>query len=75
MKFNEWIKTSEQLPPEPSKYCTDRYLATVINNQVVTVNYVKTTVRGKEVLRWEWQGRVCPWDIIAWRPFPEPYKE
>lgn len=76
MKFGEWTKISEQLPPEPvNKFGGDMYLATVVNNQVVAVSYVKTTVRGKEILRWEWQGRISPWDIIAYMPYPEAYKE
>lgn len=72
----KWIKTMDKLPPEPiNKYGGDDYLATVINNQVVAVKYVKTTVRNKEVIRWGWNGKICPWDIIAWMPFPEPYIE
>lgn len=76
MKFGEWTKTSDQLPPIPIKeYGGDKYLVTVVNDQVVSVTYVRTIIRGKEVLRWEWMGKICPWKIIAWMPFPEPYKE
>lgn len=75
MEFGKWIKTSEQLPPEPQYLHSNHYLATVDNNQVVSVDYVKTNVRNKEVIRWEWIGRICPWEIIAWMPFPEPFKE
>ena len=75
MKFGKWINTTEKLPPKPEKYNSKSYLATVINNQVICVNYVKTKIRNKEVIRWEWQNKPCPWDIIAWMPFPEPYNE
>lgn len=34
----------------------------------------QTTVRGKEVLRWEWMGKICPWKVIAYMPFPPPYQ-
>lgn len=75
MKFGEWTKISEQLPPEPSDGYGDNYIATVINNQTVYVRYAKAIIRGKEIFRWEHNGRICPWDIIAYMPFPEPYQE
>jgi hypothetical protein len=76
MKFGEWTKISEQLPSEPeNQYGGDYYLATVDNDQVVAVRYNKANVRGKEVFRWEYNGRISPWDIIAYMPYPEPYKE
>lgn len=71
----EWTKTSDQLPPEPKRAYSQHYLATVVNNQVVAVDYEKTQVRGKEVIRWLWNNRICPWDVIAWMPYPEAYKE
>ena len=75
MEFGKWIKTSEQLPPEPKDSYGDNYLATVINEQVVPVRYVKITVRGKEVIRWEHYGKICPWNIIAYMSYPNPYQE
>lgn len=74
MEFGKWIKASDQLPPTPVFQTSIKYLATVINNQVVAVNYVTTKVRNQEVTRWEYQGRISPWEIIAWMPYPEPYK-
>ena len=75
MKFGEWTKTADQLPPEPSSKYGEHYLCTVINNQVVAMKYLRTTVRGKIVFRWELNGRISPWEVIAYMPFPEPYKE
>jgi hypothetical protein len=76
MHYNKWIKYSEQAPPQPvNKFGGDSYLATVINSQVVAVRYVNRTIRGKEIVRWEWDGRICPWEVIAYMPYPEPYKE
>ena len=72
MKFGEWILISEQLPPEPKEY-GDNYITTVNNNQVVVMKYKKTTIRGEEILRWEYMGRISNWNVIAWMPMPEPY--
>lgn len=74
MKFGEWTKLSDKLPPEPS-VGGDNYLVTVNNNQVVVLKYVKTTVRGKEILRWEYHGRISPWNVIAYMPFPNAFTE
>lgn len=71
----KWTAIADRLPPEPGKmYGSKSYLATVADNQVIAVKYVKTSIRNKEVVRWEWQGRICPWKVIAWMPFPECYK-
>ena len=70
-----WTKVSEQLPPEPTNSYGDEYLCTVVNDQVVCLRYAKPTLRGKEVIRWEWRGGPSPWQPIAWMPMPEPYKE
>lgn len=74
MKFGEWIK-GEILPPEPELYNRGKYLATVANNQVVALDYVKVTLRGKEITRWEYRGKISPWKVIAYMYFPEAYKE
>ena len=75
MEFGKWIKASEQLPPTPVYQHPRKYLATVVNDQVVAVTYVTTMIRNKETTRWEYQGRISPWEIIAWMPYPEPYRE
>lgn len=42
---------------------------------VLCMTYEYTTVRGKEVNRWVWNDIVnIPWEVIAWRKFPEPYR-
>jgi len=68
MEFGKWIKTSEKLPSAPARLQTHKYLTTVVNNQVVSMNYVTIKVRGKEITRWEYNGRISPWEIIAWMP-------
>jgi len=73
--FGTWTKTQDHLPPEPDNSITghsqDHYLCTVSHGQVIAIDYVRTTVRGKTVFRWEWQGRISPWAVIAYMPFPE----
>ena len=73
MKFGEWTKISEQLPPEPMNSLGRTYIVTVDDNQVVIARYVKTNARGKDVIRWEYNGRISSWNILAWMPLPEPY--
>lgn len=75
-KFGVWTKVKDRLPTEPlNLYDSESYLCTVVNNQVVAMKYIKTELRNKEVVRWEWCGRVSPWEVIAWMPFPDAYKE
>ena len=70
---DKWIPVSEGMPPEPK--IRDTYLVTTDTEIVIVANYIKTFVRNKEVIRWEWNGRICPWRIVAWRNLPEPYRE
>jgi len=70
----EWIKINDKLPPVPQSAFGDQYLVTTDNGQVVAARYVQTTVRGKEVVRWEWKGKICPWKVIAYMPFPPPFQ-
>ena len=32
-------------------------------------------VRGKQVRRWYWNGRISPWYVFAWMKMPEPPKK
>lgn len=52
------------------------FAVTVDANGIKTLvmNYVYETVRGKEVSRWKWMGRISSWKVIAWKPLPEPYR-
>jgi hypothetical protein len=71
----EWVKLSQKMPPEPQALSGDGYLVTTDRGEVIPVLYVKASVRGKEILRWEWTGRICPWQVIAYMPFPPPFQE
>lgn len=72
-----WIPCGERLPSkeECGEYGNE-FLVTVKATDPTTMDmrYVHTTVRGKDVERWEWQGRISPWNVIAWRPLPEPFE-
>ena len=73
-----WIPVSERLPSkeECEKY-RRKFLVTVnaADPTTMEMKYVHTTVRGKEVERWEWKDSISPWDVKAWQPLPEPFKE
>lgn len=73
-----WIPASERLPSkeECEKY-RRKFLVTVnaADPTTMEMKYVHTTVRGKEVERWEWKDSISPWDVKAWQPLPEPFKE
>jgi len=75
MKFGVWTKTVDENPPEPEIYKSGYYLCTIVNNQVVALTLEKNIVRGKEVVRWYYNDCVSHWDVIAWMPYPEAYKE
>lgn len=72
----QWINLKEQTPKEPSNnYYGDAYLATTSDGQVIYVSYVKRNICNEEVFRWNWNDRICPYDITAYMPLPKPYKE
>lgn len=76
MGFGKWVKMSEQSPVKPTGIIkSDKYLVTTDGNKVLSMEYVVKEIRGKEVIRWEWLGKISPWNIIAWMPYPEPFKE
>lgn len=76
MKFGEWTKTADQMPPEPKNvFVRDYYLAITENNLVIAVEYRKETISNKEIIRWKWMERICPWKIVAYMPFPQAYKD
>lgn len=54
-----------------------KFLVTVYANEPTTMymEYEYAKIRGKEVGRWLWHDRVnIPWEVIAWKKFPEPYR-
>jgi len=72
----EWI--TDRFPTKEE--CTNNkkeFAVTVDANGMKTLvmDFEYETVRGKEVARWKWRDRLSPWEVIAWRPLPEPYHE
>lgn len=54
-----------------------KFLVTVYANEptVMYMEYEYTEIRGKEVGRWIWCDKVnIPWEVVAWRKFPKPYR-
>lgn len=70
---NRWIPVTERLP-ETEKRLT-WFITTTRHGDVIPMQWENTTVRGKDVSRWVWQGRISPWEVIAWMPLPKPFKE
>ncbi len=70
-----WITDRIPTKEECGNY-QGHFLVTVHANELKTLcmEYEYADIRGKEVGRWIWCGRVnIPWEVIAWRKFPEPY--
>ena len=77
---NGWISCSERLPSkeECGTYGRREFQVTIPQydgNKTIAMDYEYTTVRGKEISRWKWNGKLSPWEVIAWKPLSEPFKE
>ena len=72
---NVWIY--DRVPTkEECGHWRGKFLVTVYANEptVMYMEYEYTEIRGKEVGRWIWCDKVnIPWEVVAWRKFPEPY--
>lgn len=73
----DWILCSDRLPTKEE--CGDyrKEFNVTVNAggiKTLTMLFEYEVVRGKEVCRWKWFGRLSPWEVIAWQPLPEPYK-
>lgn len=75
-----WIPVTERLPENGLCGYSENVLITYEINgarRVATATLQRTEVRGKSVVRWKttFAGRILEYEVIAWMPFPEPYKE
>ena len=77
--MSEWISVKERLPEidmESAVYerCVNVIAATRMG-RVIYVSYISNgyakTQKGREP-RFEWMGKICPFDITHWMPLPEP---
>ena len=73
---NRWISVEDRLPPVEHLYDTMTCICCTGKGYVVPLRYVYTTVRKKEVRRWERMDGVL-WgdDVSYWQPLPEPPEE
>lgn len=84
----KWIPVSEKLPDEhdsvfAKSYGTDKWnnmlWRTTSNRVIATIKYNDGTVIVKEAFthdgEWTVEKRNINCKVIAWMPFPEPYKE
>lgn len=84
----KWIPVSERLPDEHNSifaklYGTDKwdnmFWRTTSNRVIATIKYSDVTVIVKEAFthdgEWTVEKRNINCKVIAWMPFPEPYKE
>lgn len=69
-----WIPVSERLPEEPFG-C----LVTVWDTDPITMDEFENILPyfvGWDGEQWnDGEGEQCPFEVIAWMPLPEPYKE
>lgn len=76
--MSEWNLCSEKLPTfedQQNSYQSREMLITIPQgNKLITIaaDWVRTTVRGKRVERWEWKHRICPWKPVHWMELPNP---
>lgn len=68
----QWMPCSKELP-KTDKWRTE-FNVTTETGVVRSMDWENTIVRGEPVSRWIWQGRISPWEVVAWMPLPEPYK-
>ena len=74
---NGWIIDRNPTKEECGRYGSGWFLATVQQhegNKTIPMQYEYTTIRGKEVARWMWYGRIASVEPIAWQPLPAPYQ-
>ena len=74
-KIDQWITGRNPTKEECGEYGHKEFQATVDTGVVLAMDFCYETVRGKEVGRWRWKDRLSPWEVIAWKPFSEPYKQ
>lgn len=72
--MNNWIPVEERLPEEPFG-C----LVTVMDTEPMTCEEFENLLPyfvGWDGEQWnDGDGEQCPFEIIAWMPLPEPYRE
>lgn len=76
--MSKWNLCSEKLPTfedQQTKFQFRNMLITIPQEnglKTLPAAWVRTVVRGKQVERWEWNGRICPWEPVHWMELPNP---
>jgi hypothetical protein len=74
--MSKWTLCSERLPnARKDDYSTKEYIVTIPQGdklKSVAMYFVVKRVRSKWISRWEWHGRISPWEPIHWAYLPEP---
>lgn len=72
---DRWIPVSERLPQLPDGKSSIPLNATILAPSGLrnTVQMTWELKRGKPT--WCYLGKPSNWNVIAWQPLPEPYKE
>lgn len=73
-----WIADRVPTKEECGRYGSKEFQVTIPQyngNKTVAMDYCYETVKGKEVGRWRWSGKLSPWDVLAWKPMDAPYTE
>lgn len=75
---NDWITDRVPTREECGEYGGKMFQVTIQQpngNKTSCMTYEYTKVRGNEVARWLWNGRIAPWTVLAWKPLDEPWTE
>jgi hypothetical protein len=76
--IGSWVAVSERLPEIPKdapSYIDHVKVIACWGNKsenVAQMDYCRRIVRGKEVYRFEWMGKISPWKVDYWMEFPKP---
>lgn len=75
---NKWISVKDKLPEIDTTQPFYRHHTCVIAcwgpsiHNIGEMEYTLDVVRGKEIKRFKWNGKLSPWNVLYWKPFPKP---
>lgn len=74
---NGWITDREPTKEECGNYGNKEFQVTIPQpdgEKTIAMDFVYEIIKGKEVGRWKWSGRLSPWEVLAWKPLDAPYQ-
>lgn len=69
-----WIAVTKRLPELSETNSCVHCLAAVPQGQVIALDWTRNTYAKTErgrTPRWEWQGKIYPWEPTHWMPYPD----